>query len=67
MSLDIDMTEVLRLRLQWQVTITYEQVGCNAALVTLGDPRLDGFAERIATSGEPTAPGTTDPYVPPTS
>lgn len=67
MPLDIDMTEVLRLRIQWQVTSTYERVGCNAALVTLGDPRLDGFAERIATSGEPSAPGTTDPYVTSTS
>jgi serine/threonine-protein kinase len=66
-SLDIDMTEVLRLRIQWQVTSTYEEAGCNSALVTLGDPRLDGFAEQIATSGAPSTPGTTGPYPTPTS
>lgn len=65
--IDIDMTEVLRLRIQWQVTSTYDEAGCGSAFVTLGDARLDGFAERIPSSATPSVLGATDPYATPTS
>lgn len=58
--LNVDLSDVLRLRVEWQVTSKAKT--CDGATLVLGTPTLFGFPELIPTSGVPVPTATAPSY-----